>query len=166
MAGESNIWLHSLHSWLMPSSARKPRPVSDPHSRPPAAAHGPSPVCRTRAGVGAADAEPPPPQPQMVQAPEAYRPRGLAPRIWLLKASFAVISPAGPATSCADHVQQLEPKTVSHGKGPRMGSAQRREPNQDVSKANRIFTERALCARHLEPGILWGTKQMMRLPPF
>lgn len=32
LAGESNIWLHSLHSWLMPSSARESDNFSDAHA--------------------------------------------------------------------------------------------------------------------------------------
>lgn len=32
LAGESNIWLHSLHSWLMPSSARESDKFSDAHT--------------------------------------------------------------------------------------------------------------------------------------
>lgn len=32
LAGESNIWLHSLHSWLMPSSARESDNFSETHT--------------------------------------------------------------------------------------------------------------------------------------
>lgn len=32
LAGESNIWLHSLHSWLMPSSAKKSDNFSEAHT--------------------------------------------------------------------------------------------------------------------------------------
>lgn len=32
LAGESNIWLHSLHSWLMPSSAKESDNFSDVHA--------------------------------------------------------------------------------------------------------------------------------------
>lgn len=32
LAGESNIWLHSLHSWLMPSSAKERDNFSEAHT--------------------------------------------------------------------------------------------------------------------------------------
>lgn len=91
-------------------------------------------------------AEPSPSQPRR-PSPKAYGPQGPGPTLCLSKASFAVTSPAGPVTSCAGHIQQLEPKTVSHRQCPRMRSVRRRGSNQDSKKSGRVFTEHVLRAR-------------------
>lgn len=65
-----------------------------------------------------------PPMPRPGSAPDGPAtprltdPRGPAPNSCPWKASFAVIATAGPATSCAGHLQLLEPQAVPHGEGP------------------------------------------------